>query len=424
MYNPAILQYILGAIDHRKIPNIPNDDWNYFITQYDREDIKEALADYIVDNSIPFPTKEISQKEFEDLFLRFCNTSMLGEYKDFHTVLEKADYKYKYVDSPLGVIDKSHTYNTVSNYFQQENRMRCGSNLVDSPWEIWHNKEKLKKMNWHFWRKGALGKSDVDASTFRSGFRIGTYTATQFKPSVAKALYEKHNARYVLDTSSGWGDRLAGFYATPCTEFYVGCDPNPEVFETYKKQCIEYERLLGSNPVIIEEENHFVCTGTKSVEIWNLPSEDVNWEIYEDMFDFYFTSPPYYETERYAVNKSDTQSWSRYPDFDSWKHKFFFRVNEMIWKTLKDNAYMMINIIEPRIQNGKRLNLCDDMVDNILTYNGANYLGKIGMRMQARPHAIVNTIKNSVFVEPIWVFRKNTNEYNGLEKNTYNVFFG
>jgi hypothetical protein len=96
----------------------------------------------------------------------------------------------------------------------------------------------------------------------------------------------------------------------------------------------------------------------------------------------------------------------------------------MIWKTLKDSAYMMINIIEPRIQNGKRLNLCDDMVDNILTYNGANYLGKIGMRMQARPHEIVNTIKNSVFVEPIWVFRKNSNQYNGLEKNTFSVFFG
>ena len=348
---------------------------------------------------------------------------MLDEYKDFDTVLEKVDYKYKYTDSPLGVIDKSHTYNNVSNYFQQENRMRCGSNLVDSPYDIWYNKEKLKKMNWHFWRDALVGKN-VNGAAFREAFRIGTYTATQFKPSVAKALYEKHEARYILDTSCGWGDRLAGFYATPCTEFYVGCDPNTEVFETYKKQCIEYERLLGGDPMITEDGNHFVCTGTKSVEIWNLPSEDVNWEIYEDIFDFYFTSPPYYETERYAMENPDTQSWSRYPDFDSWKHDFFFRVNGMIWKTLRDKAYMMINIIEPRIQNGKRLNLCDDMVDNILTFHGANYLGKIGMRMQARPHAIVNTAKNSVFVEPIWVFRKNTNEYSGLEKNTYNLFFG
>jgi len=423
MANPIVAQYISTHIDQRGIPCIENDEWNALIQQYSKEDIKEELANYIVDNKIPFPTKEITKKEFEDVFIRFCNTSMLDEYKDFHTVLEKFDYKYKYVDNPLGVIDKSHTYNSVSNYFQQENRMRCGSNLVDSPWDIWHDKEKLKRMNWHFWRSGALGNSDVCDSTFRSGFRIGTYTATQFKPSVAKALYEKHNAKYVLDTSSGWGDRLAGFYATPCTEWYVGCDPNPEVFETYKQQCLEYERLLGSNPTVVEDENFFSITGTKSVEIWNLPSEDVNWEIYEDTFDFYFTSPPYYETERYASNNSSTQSWHRYPDFDSWKNKFFFPVNEKVFKTLKDSAYMMINIIEPRIAKGTRLNLCDDMVDHLVSI-GASYIGKIGMRMQARPHAIVNTVKNSVFVEPIWVFRKNTNEYNGLEKNTFNEFFG
>jgi hypothetical protein len=51
------------------------------------------------------------------------------------------------------------------------------------------------------------------------------------------------------------------------------------------------------------------------------------------------------------------------------------------------------------------------MVDDILTYPNAHYLGKIGMRMQARPHAIVNASKNSIFVEPIWVFRKNTDQY-------------
>jgi hypothetical protein len=71
----------------------------------------------------------------------------------------------------------------------------------------------------------------------------------------------------------------------------------------------------------------------------------------------------------------------------------------------------MINIIEPRIAKGTRLNLCDDMVDDILTYQNAYYLGKIGMRMQARPHAIVEADKNSIFVEPIWVFRKNNNHY-------------
>lgn len=422
MIVPAIVNHFKQNSDSRGIPNIANSDWLAFIKQHDQKDIKDSLAEYITANNIPFPTKEITYNEFMDLFLRFINTSMLNEYKDFDVVLEKADYRYKYNDNPLGVIDKSHAYNAVSNYFQQLNRMKCGSNLVDSPYDIWTNKDKLSKMNWHFWRLGALGNSDINDSTFRSGFRIGTYTATQFKPNVAKALYEKHNARKVLDTSCGWGDRLAGFYATKSTELYVGCDPNPEVYQTYKDQCLEYENLLGCDTAVLQDNgDHFIVLGTKKVIIYNLPSEDVNWKQYENTFDFYFTSPPYFETERYASNNSATQSWSRYPTFNSWKYDFFFKVNRLVWDTLSNDAFMMINIIEPRVNSGTRLNLCDDMVDDILTYPNAHYLGKIGMRMQARPHAIVGADKNSIFIEPIWVFRKNNDQY--LDAKPFDMLF-
>jgi hypothetical protein len=412
MVLPNLITFFETNRDNRNVPNIPNQIWLQFIKQYSEKDIKDSLAEYVSSNKVPFPTKEISYENLVNLFYKFSRTSMLGEYVDFPTVLEKFDYKYKYNDNPLGVIDKSHYYNGVSNYFQQLNRMKCGSNLVDSPYDIWNDKNKLSRMNWHFWRLGALGHSDINDSTFRSAFRIGTYTATQFKPSVAKALYEKHNARKVLDTSCGWGDRLAGFYATNNTELYVGCDPNPEVYETYKDQCLEYENMLGCNTAVLEDKgDHFIVTGIKKVIIYNLPSEDVDWSVYKNSFDFYFTSPPYYETERYAKNNNSTQSYTRYPTFDSWKYDFFFKVNRMVYDTLIDNAYMMINIIEPRVAKGTRLNLCDDMVEDILTYPNAHYLGKIGMRMQARPHAIVDTEKNSVFIEPIWVFRKNNNTY-------------
>ena len=42
-------------------------------------------------------------------------------------------------------------------------------------------------------------------------FRLGTYIATQFKPIVAKTIYDMTDAKTVLDTSMGWGDRLTGF---------------------------------------------------------------------------------------------------------------------------------------------------------------------------------------------------------------------
>lgn len=411
MVDPTIYNFIKNHVDDRGIPSINNKLWLEFIEQHDIKDIKNALSEYIVNNDIPFPTREIEYIEFVDLFYKFLHTSMLSEYKDLSYVEEKHNYKYSYKDNPLGVIDKSHYYNSVSNYFQQTNRMKCGSNLVDSPYTIWHDKDKLKKMNWHFWRQGAFKNKDICDSSFREAFRIGTYTATQFKPSVAKALYEKHNAINVLDTSCGWGDRLAGFYCSKNTRTYTGCDPNKEVYETYKLQCIEYEKLLGNTAKIMDYSTYFICRGSKTVKIYNLPSEDVDWSIHSKEFDFYFTSPPYYETERYGLNNHETQSWHRYNTFQSWKNDFFFKVNRMIYNTLQDNAFMMINIIEPRISNGTRLNLCDDMVDYIKSFPDMYYIGKIGMRLQIRPHNIVDVNNNSVFIEPIWVFRKNNNKY-------------
>lgn len=426
MANQTIVNYFATHCDKRGIPFVKNQAWLQFINQYGKDEIKEALTEYITSNSVPFPLKEITQQEFEDNFLKLCRTSMLSMYKDFDTVSEKNPYKYKYEDKPLGVLDKSHAYNHSSNYFQQANRMKCGSNQVDSPWEIWHTKHKLNRMNWHFWRAGALGKSDLCDSTFRSAFRIGTYTATQFKPNVAKALYEKHKAVRVLDTSVGWGDRLAGFYATPNTKLYVGADPNPETFEVYKQQCLEYERLLGGKPIVVESDKFFSCVGIKHVEIYNLPSEDVDWTQYKNTFDFYFTSPPYFETEKYAAltSESDKQSWSRYPTYKEWRDDFLFKVNRMVWDTLTDDAYMMINIIPPgreRTSWSEGINLCDMMVDDIKSYPNAHYLGKIGMRLQARPHRITQA-KNAIHVEPIWVFKKGNKYY--PKGSTFDDFFG
>lgn len=422
MIKDEIIMYFSEHCDHRKIPNLTKKEWGDFILKYDKDDIRESLARYIHVNQVSFPIKDISFTRLTNLFYKFVRTDMLKEYKFFDDVKERYDYRYKYSDKPLGVIDKSHAFNDISDYFQQENRMKCGSNSSDAPWNIWHDEQKLARMNWVFWRNGVMQDSDINDKTFRTSFRLGTYTATQFKPNVAKALYQKHNAVNVLDTSCGWGDRLAGFYGTSSTKLYVGCDPNPEVFEVYKKQCIFYESVLGSKPVLNEAEDYFECIGTKTVKIWRKPSEDVNWNLYKNTFDFYFTSPPYFETEKYASDseKVDEQSWNRYNSFDRWKYDFFFKVTELVWKTLKTDAFMMINIIEPRTKGSKRLNLCDDMVDHFSSFDGSNYIGKIGMRMMARPAS--DEIAD-VFIEPIWVFRKNNDEYLNEQKNTIDSFF-
>ena len=127
--------------------------------------------------------------------------------------------------------------------------------------------------------------------------------------------------------SMGWGDRLAGFYASKATS-YVGCDPNPQTFEVYKKQCMAYEEMLGClRPEISENINDgwWKCVGKKSVLMYNKPAEDIDWSEQKETMDCVFTSPPYFSTELYnkGGEKEEDQSWSRYSEYNNWKEKFY-----------------------------------------------------------------------------------------------------
>ena len=453
-----VILFYLYSDPITKLPNIPHNVWRTEFCGLSekqklndtplevRKGIKWAFAEYIhrVKAEFPFKKSKDTEDDIRKLFLKFVDKSTKNEIQyNFSFYLrdeegepldppverssdidEKFDYKYKYKNNPLGVINKSHAYNKVSDYFQEENRMDCGSNSVDSPLEIWYNKDKLAQMNWHWFRKGAVGTCNIDEKRIRSGFRLGTYIATQFRPMAAKTIFDKYEAVNVVDTSCGWGDRLAGFYASKSTKLYVGCDPNPAVFKAYKEQCKFYEETLEGKlfePDIIDEEKYFELRGVnKTVKIWNLPSEDVDWSQYHDTFDLYFSSPPYFDTEKYGQGKDgdENQSWSRYQTFEKWK-KFFFGVTKKVCKTLQPNGKMLINIIEPRTKKGTRHNLCDNMVDYLTSETNCDYEGKLGLRMMGRPNSELKEYRNEVgdvigygkpglqgcVIEPIWVFK-------------------
>ena len=91
-------------------------------------------------------------------------------------------------------------------------------------------------------------------------FRLGTYIATQFKPIVAKTIYEMADAKTVLDTSMGWGDRLTAFYASNASH-YIGCDPNPNTYDRYHDMIKFFDKLTG---------------GKKTVQIYRCGAEDLH----------------------------------------------------------------------------------------------------------------------------------------------------
>ena len=215
-------------------------------------------------------------------------------------------------------------------------------------------------------------------------FRLGAYIATQFKPVVAKCFYEMTDARTVLDTSCGWGDRLCGFFASKSAEMYIGCDPNPNTFEVYKKQCIEYEKILtGHAPKITETKDKFMSVGEKRVIIYRSGAEDIPYGQFPPI-DCAFTSPPYFSTETYnkGGEHEEDQSWSKFSEYDSWRDDFFLPVSSKSFEVLSENGHLLINIMNPKVK-GKMFPSCDEVVDLLRPY----FKGQIGMRIMQRPQS-------------------------------------
>lgn len=409
----TVEQFIASRTDSDGIPNISPDDWIQLNSVRTKEEIKEGLAEYIFNAKPPFPFRKINENEvvekFNDLIDKGIDDFISFPLKE--DVVEKyTDYKYPYKTYGKFLIDFGHYHNDISNYFQQHNRMNCSSYGFESPLAIWQSKELLQKMNWIFWR---MGTTTINETNIRGSFRLGAYVATQFKPHVAKTIYDYCKAHNVLDFSMGWGDRLAGFYTSKHTKQYYGCDPNPNTFEIYKKQCIAYEKYLGcDNPIIHDCEDVFICDGVKSVTIFNRPAEDIEWHVVcGATIDCVFTSPPYFSTELYneGGEKQDNQSWSRYPEYDNWRDKFLLPVIKDTFNVLRPTGVMMINIMDPTV-NRVRHHTCDEMVDYVITKLNGNFIGQIGMRIKQRPKTLnkdeLKKHLTSDFIENIWCFSK------------------
>jgi hypothetical protein len=255
----------------------------------------------------------------------------------------------------------------------------------------------------------------VDETKWREAFRLGAYVATQFKPTVAKYVYNRFNAKTILDSSCGWGDRLAGFW-TSNADTYVGCDPNPQTFQNYISQCIFYEEALGNTWTNKIGDDYFHFSGSKEVLIYLRASETMNWPQLN--YDLAFTSPPYYSTERYAEGVAEEkQSWFKYNDFYDWLSDYLFetldRINDVI---NPDTGVIAVNIIDANIKN-KRHKVCDPMTKYMETLN-MPLQEVIGMRMKQRPkNEEGGDIEHmqDCFVEPIWV-------YSSSDENTQTQF--
>ena len=400
----------LPVMDQQTFERVTND--------IGKEQFRLDLAEYIAKHRPKFPLKEISYEVMRQAF-KGLQKQDVWEYVKPLEQLEKNvkekydDYKYNFKEYGLGIIDAPSIYNDVSNYFHQHLRLNCSSYSFKSPLDVWQN--GTAKDIWRclgpIWRgingmkpvmvegKEELRGGKLDDKSYVSAFRLQTYIATQFKPNVAKTIYQMTNAKKVLDTSCGWGDRLAGFFASDAEE-YIGCDPNPNTYKQYMKQIETYNSFL-SKP--------------KKVTIYNTGAEDLPWDTIKDI-DCAFTSPPYFSTERYneGGEKQENQSWFKFNEYDKWRDDFYLPVSMNSFKALSDKGHLFVNIMDPTIK-GTRYYSGDELVDSLKDH----FVGQIGMRIMQRPKSDKlfeseeekAEFMNRIYIENVWCFAKENLDY-------------
>ncbi|MAH45410.1 hypothetical protein CMI37_06250 [Candidatus Pacearchaeota archaeon] len=174
----------------------------------------------------------------------------------------------------------------------------------------------------------------------------GAQACSNFRPAVAMMMYRRHcpEGGTALDTSTGYGGRLVGFFAANNVKRYIGIDPSVETHAANVQMTSE----LGFD---------------ESVELINLPAEDVPVDELRDSCDFAFTSPPYFSKEHYC--DEPTQSWVRYKTPESWRDGFLAPVLALQFAALRSGALSIVNIADVKV-SGKLVQLEEFVVEAAL----------------------------------------------------------
>jgi hypothetical protein len=174
----------------------------------------------------------------------------------------------------------------------------CFRKGYEAPSKSWEDDSYLKKLIINRFKYAKL----LSDSTMRTGIKLSRACVSNFKPVIAKFLYQKYcfNNR-VLDYSAGFGSRLLAARSLGLN--YFGYEPS-------KKTC---ENLLALDKFLTKNYNRGAS------HIYNEPFEDS--DIPSNYFSFVFSSPPYFDYENYGEDLS--QSILRYEDYNEWLQNYW-----------------------------------------------------------------------------------------------------
>lgn len=300
----------------------------------------------------------------------YFNKSKLYRNKEF---LKTQNYDFKNViDSQNKIIKQTmHGLGLAWSYMPHSWEVVCGNKKT--PFEVFNDDELFKKVI----RKRTKMGDNISDNGIRKMLKMfsGTQSVSNFRPTAAAAIYSLfcQPNDLVWDFSSGFGGRLIG--AELAKVNYIGTDPS----------TLTYNGL-------IELKNDYI--NSIQSDIYKLGSEVFIPE--EESIDFIFTSPPYFNWEKYS--KEETQSYKKYSTKEDWINGYLFETFKNCYHGLKKDKFMAINIAN--IKNFTNLE-----EETIKIAEKANFI-LVDTWKLALSNPNMRNKSSSFKYEPIYIFQK------------------
>lgn len=206
-----------------------------------------------------------------------------------------------------------------------------------------------------------------------------------FKPQNARAIAEELCPVMwgnVYDYSCGYGGRLLGIGSSNMKYNYIGVEPNTETVKylNYFNDCIE--EAVGVRGTIVQ---------------------NVSEEYQPTDIDLAFSSPPYFNLEKYS--DEDTQCMVRYKTLDDWFNGYVAPTVEHIYRGLNREGIFATNIADYKTYGNKEFKVVEDWIKTAERI-GFKHVGTIKMMLNTRPGVGNQKLAGREKFEGVYVFRK------------------
>ena len=256
-------------------------------------------------------------------------------------------------------------------------------NNQKSPMDVFNDYETFSKgikktLKGSFFKKRSfeelMTKNEQTNEMIRTVLRrvSGAQMVSNFRPVTASALYklfcDKNDT--VWDMSCGWGGRLLASIKAEIN--YIGTDPNTQTQKGLKEMVTTFgNRACG-------------------YELLTMGSEEYRPD--KNSLDFAFTSPPYFDTEKYSATET-TQSYLKYSNINTWKENFLRKTLENVHYGLKPNKFCAFNVADV-----KSYETFEKDTKQIASEVGFKLVDTFDLRLSSQA--------NDYKAEPIFIFKK------------------